>query len=82
MGLNSWGAIDEGLYCMFMSKIEYIDKLSHEIASYPSVYAVDNEYLTQESVEKACQALGLRYTELDFSDIKTILNKAAKELNQ
>ena len=81
MGVKSWGAIDEGLYSMFMSKVEYIDKLSHEIASYPSIYAIDNEYLMPESVKRACSALGLRYDELDFSDIKTILNKAAKELN-
>ena len=78
----SWGAIDAGLYCMFMSKVEYIDRLSSEIANHPTIYAIDGEYLTPESVERACSALGLRYDELDFSDIKTILNRAAKELNK
>lgn len=64
--------LDNGLYCMFMNKVEImdavVDELEGDLAFYEDMY--DNDFETM--VEAACKNLGYDFSDLSMVNVNDI----------
>ena len=70
--MSMWSNIDDGLYCMFMNKVEIMDAVVNELIRNADEY---DGSCFEDMVEEACANLGYNFNDLSDYDINEIYRR-------
>lgn len=70
--MSMWSNIDNGLYCMFMNKVEIMDAVVDELEFNGEYYAEICDDNPVEMIAAACKERGYNFNDLSENDINEI----------